>query len=531
MTIETATRADALATAMDERTRDSYLPDDVASALTLLAVPGSVLGRGPDADPDGDGVEGHGPVRFRVVPREMTDARWAHREASMVDRPTDELATVCIAEEVAVIEAAERVKAWADFQTLAALRRLRDLVGHECWEIQARLGYADSAVLSPEQRLVEANSATVDEVALVTGLSEGDLHRRLRLAVDEDARGELVLSALAVGRVSLDRSSRIVEATAGLDPETANAIAARLIAPMPDGSVRSHRSFLRELGRQVTLHRVDPVQARADALSRRTAYGRLDDDCSATLTITGEGGRVVAALDRVEMISRQLRSQGDPRTLENLRSDVALDLILTGWGGGDAGADAARDAVGLKGVVPAARVNLVMSLSTMLGLDDAPAEIPGWGFVSAAYARQIAVSQGSVWRRLVTDPVTGAALDLSTQRYRPTAAMADLVAAIDGMCRAPGCTVSPAWSDIDHETPWPLGRTSVDNLSVKHRRHHNHKTRRTWRSTADSEGTITWNTLSGRTYITRRRDYQEPLSRPATHDEITDAQQFEPPPF
>ncbi len=514
--------AEAVPAARPVRERDTYLPDEVAGALTLLAVPGSVL----DRDPDGEGVD-DGPMSFRVIPREMTDARWEHLQALMIDRPTDELATVCIAEEVAVIEAAERVKAWADFQTLAALRRLRDLVGHECWEIQAQLGYSEWAVLSPEQRLIEANSATVDEVALATGLSEGEVHRRLVLAMDEDTRGELVLSALASGRVSLDRSSRIVEATEGLDPETANAIAERMLAPMPDGSVRSHRSFQRELRRQVNLHRLDPAQARADALSRRTAYGRLDDDCSATLTVTGDSGRVIAALDRVEMISRQLRGQGDPRTLENLRSDVALDLILTGWGEGDTG----HDVVGLKGAVPAAHVNLVMSLSTMLGLDDAPAEIPGWGFVSAAYARQIAVSQGSVWRRLVTDPLTGAALDLSTQRYRPTAAMSDLVAAIDGMCRAPGCTVSPTWSDLDHETPWPLGRTSVDNLSVKHRRHHNHKTRRTWRSSSDSEGTITWTTLSGRTYITKRRDYQEPIGRPVTKDETAAAQKFEPPPF
>jgi hypothetical protein len=127
-----------------------------------------------------------------------------------------------------------------------------------------------------------------------------------------------------------------------------------------------------------------------------------------------------------------------------------------------------------------ARVNLVVALTTVLGLDDQPGEIPGHGFVPAAVARSIATATGSVWRRLVTDPVEGTALELSTTRYRPTREMAQQVAALDGICQAPGCTVPADRCDVDHEVPWPAGPTRVRGLKSRHRRHHNHKTRGRW---------------------------------------------------
>jgi hypothetical protein len=126
-------------------------------------------------------------------------------------------------------------------------------------------------------------------------------------------------------------------------------------------------------------------------------------------------------------------------------------------------------------------------------------------FVPAAQARQMALSHGSVWRRLVVDPLTGAALDLSTRRYRPTRAMADLIAARDGMCRGPGCTVPAERCDLDHDIPSPSGPTAITNLSRKHRRHHNHKTRGTWTATTADDGAITWRTRAKRRYVTHPR--------------------------
>jgi hypothetical protein len=229
-------------------------------------------------------------------------------------------------------------------------------------------------------------------------------------------------------------------------------------------------------------------------------------------------------MERVDDVARRFRSDGDHRSLTQLRSDVALDLLLYGWAGGvpSDGADQvpAPAATTFVGQPPPARVTVVVSLATLLGEERGVGEIPGYGFVSADHARQLATAGGSVWRRLVTDPVTGAALDLTTRRYRPTPAMAETVAALDAMCRAPGCTTSARRCDIDHDRPWPAGATRIANLSAKHRRHHNHKTRGTWTATTDADGVILWRTVSRRTYVTGRHDYDDPLGRPVSASEI-----------
>lgn len=551
----------------------SCLPAKVRDALVLLAP----LTPGLDEPPvwrgqasgglawGGVGGLGGGVGRGLEGGREISDAHWAVTSAVLSGRSVRELPTEWIAEELVLIEAVERVKAWADFEGLAALARLREAVGEQCEALYDDTSFLECATPSRASVGHEADACAVDEVVSATGLSEGDVQQRLCLAQNLDGRSTVMLGMLARGEVALSRCKRVLEVTRLCDPSDVRAITTRVLGPCADGTTRSHQSFTRELRRQVVLHEPDLVKVKADAVSRRTAFGELRQDGSGVLTVTGDGDRVVAALDRVEEIARTLRSSGDERTLAALRSDVALDLLISGWPGqhlegeaiGGSGGPAATGATGGPGAggpgagagggpaaaggpggwargvraFPPGHVNVVVSLSTLLGLDDAVAEIPGWGFITAVNARQIALAEGSIWRRLVTDPLTGAGLELSTQRYRPTRAMSDLVAALDSMCRGPGCTVPAFRCDNDHEIAWPKGSTSIDNLNAKHRRHHNHKTRGTWSSSMDAEGVVTWKTMGGRTYISRRHNYEDPVNLPVTDVERQVADDLEPPPF
>ena len=73
---------------------------------------------------------------LRAVPRDEDSpatpgerARWAAVEASFHDAPVTDLVRAWVEEELRVIEAAESLKAFADAQALAALRRLHEAVG------------------------------------------------------------------------------------------------------------------------------------------------------------------------------------------------------------------------------------------------------------------------------------------------------------------------------------------------------------------------------------------------------------------
>ena len=122
--------------------------------------------------------------------------------------------------------------------------------------------------------------------------------------------------------------------------------------------------------------------------------------------------------------------------------------------------------------------------------------------VPAVVARALAA--GGTWRRIVTDPLSGAVVDVGRRRYRPPAAMADLVRARDGACTHPGCSTPARRCDLDHITPWSAGGiTSLDNLTCLCQAHHRLKHTPGWSLSRATDGVLVWRTPTGNRY---RRD-------------------------
>ena len=97
-------------------------------------------------------------------------------------------------------------------------------------------------------------------------------------------------------------------------------------------------------------------------------------------------------------------------------------------------------------------MQIVIGLDTLTGTHQLPAELVGYGPIPADLARHTATD--AVWKRLITDPVSGALLDHGRRTYRPPAALHDYVKARDVTCRFPICNRRAIDCDLDHLQPW-----------------------------------------------------------------------------
>ncbi|MEJ2886528.1 HNH endonuclease signature motif containing protein [Actinomycetospora aeridis] len=161
------------------------------------------------------------------------------------------------------------------------------------------------------------------------------------------------------------------------------------------------------------------------------------------------------------------------------------------------------------------QVRVVVRADTLLGLDEQPAELVGYGPITADAARTLAADADATWRRILTDPLSGTVLDVGHRRYRPPEAMAEHVRNRDLTCTFPGCRVPAQACDLDHLVPFdphdPAGRTAADNLDPDCRHHHRIKHLPGWFVARGPEGSVLWTTPSGRRYRTVR-----PVLLPAT---------------
>lgn len=175
----------------------------------------------------------------------------------------------------------------------------------------------------------------------------------------------------------------------------------------------------------------------------------------------------------------------------------------------------------------AVSVNMTIPITALIGADDQPGELDGFGPVTATAIRDTA------WRgllhRVVTDPI-GEPLAYGRTTYRPPPELAEHIATRDVTCRFPTCNHDARTSDIDHQHPWDQGGpTDPDNLWALHRSHHLGKTHHNFRTiTGRADGTVRWVTPAGHTY-----PVEPELARmlPSTAAENTTAADHDPPPF
>jgi hypothetical protein len=431
-------------------------------------------------------------------------------------------------ERVEVVAAAARLEAWAHAlkaRAAAALDR------HESMRAPRGRIPAGSALVS--------RNITAATLAMRLQCSPREADALVREGISYRETLTRTGAALAAGTIDVPRARALVNRLWDQMPHVAAHVEDEVL---PRAAGRTSTQVRQDVER--ALIAVDPEGAadrqRAAQQLRSVSRPQVRPDGMAALWLLLPAVRAVQVDSVLEAAARTARSAGDPRTLEQLRADGLCDLVLGGQGldaiatspvestSATPGAavptqhGAGDEAVPVDAAdrrahprTPRAQVLVTVPLSTLIGLDDAPADLAGYGPLDAVQAR--ALAWGGTWQRLVTDPASGAVLDVGRTRYRPPAALDEHVRYRDRTCTAPGCTVPADRADLDHTIEYhpaggdpergdparPLGTTSAGNLGPLCRRHHRLKTETAFTLSQPRPGLFAWTDPTGHTYLVR----------------------------
>ena len=413
-----------------------------------------------------------------------------------------------------VAAAWEACASWSAWQ---AQRALVDVVGPEPVTVTPTV-CARGSLADPAR----------EEVAPMLALSPASIGTRIDAARDL-ARHPDLAALIEQGLIFTPGARAVLAETANLDAEPRARVVAAVVAKIRTRRGQGRRPLTATELRKATKAAVLTLAREAVAEARRTAYARR----RVSMTPDGDGMAWFSALIRdvdAHRIANRLSAQaaagaaerrdaGDDRTADQVRADLLVDLLLgrtpadvtihpdspgddepSGHAdprgldspdnhpslhpnsvsslGDPAGRGGDCEPAGSTGPLPRAGradIAVVCTLTTLLGLTDHPAEVPGLGPVPADIARELAAD--GRWRLLITDPATGQVAATGSRTYTPTAALARLIRAREPSCRMPGCNRQAINCDLDHTIPWPAEPGSVEsNLGPLCRRHHNLKT-------------------------------------------------------
>ncbi|HLS64877.1 MAG TPA: DUF222 domain-containing protein [Ruania sp.] len=362
------------------------------------------------------------------------------------------------------------------------------------------------------------------------------------------------------GTIDTGRARAILDSLDDVPWQVALAVEDQVLPTAPS---RTAGQLRRDVARALVA--VDPAEAERRAERRRTCRRvtrpRALPDETAAMTIEGPAADVLALDTALQAAAAAARAGGDPRTPDQLRFDalatVAAEALATGHLGPEhlslplahtdgrrpeihvtvslahllpqsgaaaaAAADAADEAGTLRRMVTAPPATDEGGEAGGTALEapwrhpddpvtdtgpaidpDAVPHLTGYGPITPMTARALAA--GGIWRRLVTDPLSGRLLDLGHTRYRPSAPLADHVRARDQHCVRPGCSAPARDCQLDHTRPWDHqeptagGSTSPANLGPLCHRDHQVKTHGDFQVVQTAPGEFEWTTPTGHRY-------------------------------
>ncbi len=272
-----------------------------------------------------------------------------------------------------------------------------------------------------------------------------------------------------------------------------------LAASLPDGATEMFEAF--DAAAATHADRLAPARFRAYARGLRekivadTAAERHESEASLRRVVFEpdiDGMAWISAYLPAEVATKAMTlldaealrlsaMPGETRTMPQLRADVLGGMIT---GSGSTGSVAVR-------------VGVLIPMLTLLGKSEMPASLEGYGPIDAETARELAGDATSIYR-ILTDPVSGAILDIDQPTKHIPNGLRRMRQLIDQTCTFPGCGKRAVNCDLDHTIDRQFGgRTTLMNLSHLCRNHHRDKHMTRWTIRQDASGHIEWTSPTG----------------------------------
>jgi muconolactone delta-isomerase len=423
-------------------------------------------------------------------------------------------------------ERLERIGSWERVVAWAQANQLREMAifAHAAEKDAARHAEerapmkASGQPVAPEVAHLDGLESAAAEISLMLRIAPVTASSRLDDALTLTGRFPATMAALAAGRITLCKARIIAEQTEQLSADQAGGVESRVLQR---ATTQTPGQLRRSVRRAVA--KADPVAVRrrhqAAKRERGVSLWELPDGM-AMISACLPAGEAVGVYGVLDEYARATGGAGDDRTLPARRADALVDLVCGSAGYLSAGtrtrearmsrserrrARRRRSRVGVQ-------IRVTVPFSTLFGIDEQPGELAGYGTITAERARELA-AQGT-WRRILTDPATGAPTDYGTTVYRPPAALRDLVVTRTPICGFPSCLRSVHRGDLDHREPHNpsagTGPTNEHNLDGYCRRHHRTKHTPGWSVRQGDHGTLIWTSPSGDTWTHEPPPITEP---------------------
>lgn len=416
-----------------------------------------------------------------------------------------------LAPQAARLERAQEVR--DRLVTVQALRAVLAAVEAEAMQdlheatagVSADLGHElaqprDRAARPAERRWCGETLVSVqDEVALAMDVSPRTAAAWLTRSHLLLTRFPTLLAALRAGRLPAHAGWQIVQVLRELSQPDSDTM---VVEALLGWGERYGWSRIRAKAREFAA-RAEPLIAGAwheqAVETRRVSMTPLPDGM-AQLELIASAVEVAAAYSAVANTAARLIRDGDERTADQLRTDLALHRLTGGTDGTD-GAPVEGSTGAVATVVIHATAADVWAVADPVTGASAAAQLAGYGpLPHSAFADALRTAR---LRYHLTDrtPIS------HPDRHDPSPGLMVHVRDRDRTCRFPGCPQPADRADLDHRVPFgpPVsdqaeGATSEANLHVLCRAHHRLKHHGGWHVQPDPDGGQTWTDPTGRAY-------------------------------